>query len=109
MALKILKKDNTPQYLRGVLNDNGVGYYIYISNQQWNKSENIIEVTWKVIISNDVIDDEEIESISMQLGSDIESMTKVYVHPVSVEGGDKVIQGYDYLKTLPEFAGATDC
>lgn len=43
--------------------------------------------------------------------SDAQSFNKQYQIPVSVESGSAnfVAQAYNYLKTLPEFAGATDC
>jgi hypothetical protein len=36
---------------------------------------------------------------------------KLYTIPVSVElgAGNFIAQAYEYLKTLPEFEGATDC
>jgi hypothetical protein len=30
-------------------------------------------------------------------------------YPYALDGGNPIKQAYDYLKTLPEFAGATDC
>ena len=32
-----------------------------------------------------------------------------YNFAVNLEGGNFIKQAYDHLKTLPEFAGATDC
>jgi hypothetical protein len=29
--------------------------------------------------------------------------------PYSIDGGNPIAQAYQHLKTLPEFAGATDC
>ena len=42
---------------------------------------------------------------------DVQSFNKQYQLPVSVEFGSTnfVAQAYNYLKTLPEFAGAVDC
>jgi len=30
-------------------------------------------------------------------------------YPYALDGGNPIKQAYDYIKTLPEFAGATDC
>jgi hypothetical protein len=42
---------------------------------------------------------------------DTQQFTKQYQVPVSVDAGSAnfIAQAYEYLKTLPEFAGATDC
>jgi len=32
-----------------------------------------------------------------------------YEMPYSIDGGNPIAQAYEYLKTLPEFAGATNC
>jgi hypothetical protein len=39
------------------------------------------------------------------------NLEKTYIVPVSVDNGSSnfIAQVYQYLKTLPEFAGATDC
>jgi hypothetical protein len=34
---------------------------------------------------------------------------KSYSFPPSMDGRNFIAQSYEYLKTLPEFAGATDC
>jgi hypothetical protein len=34
---------------------------------------------------------------------------KEYSFNVDLDGGNFIKQAYDYLKTLPEFAGASDC
>ena len=34
---------------------------------------------------------------------------KNYTIPFNLEGANVLIQGYEYLKTLPEFADAVDC
>ena len=39
----------------------------------------------------------------------IKAKTKTYEFAPSMDGGNFVKQAYDHLKTLPEFAGATDC
>jgi hypothetical protein len=43
--------------------------------------------------------------------SDEKQLTKQYDIPMSVEDGSAnfIKQAYEYLKTLPEFSGATDC
>ena len=43
--------------------------------------------------------------------SDVQQFSKQYSVPVSVENGASnfIAQVYEHLKTLPEFAGATDC
>lgn len=35
--------------------------------------------------------------------------TKSYQFPLDLNGGNPIKQAYEYLKTLPEFANATDC
>ena len=42
---------------------------------------------------------------------DVQQFNNQYVVPVSVESGSLnfIAQAYAHLKTLPEFAGATDC
>jgi hypothetical protein len=35
--------------------------------------------------------------------------TNEYSFDVNMDGGNFIKQSYDYLKTLPEFAGAVDC
>lgn len=47
----------------------------------------------------------------VQFSSDVTQFTKEYPVPVSVESGaaNFIAQAYAHLKTLPEFAGATDC
>jgi hypothetical protein len=36
-------------------------------------------------------------------------MHKEYVFAPNLNGGNFIAQAYEHLKTLPEFAGATDC
>jgi hypothetical protein len=49
--------------------------------------------------------------VSVNFKSSLNQFSKDYKIPVSVEqNSDNFIkQAYNYLKTLPEFAGATDC
>ena len=35
--------------------------------------------------------------------------SKAYACEYDIEGSNPIAQAYEYLKTLPEFAGATDC
>jgi hypothetical protein len=35
--------------------------------------------------------------------------SKIYSFVPTLDGHNFIAQAYDYLKTLPEFAGATDC
>lgn len=42
-----------------------------------------------------------------QLGSLVAH--KQYEFPLDLEGSNPIRQAYEYLKTLPEFANATDC
>ena len=48
---------------------------------------------------------------SVHFAGDVAQFTKQYQVPVSVEAGSPnfIEQVYNYLKTLPEFAGAEDC
>jgi len=50
-------------------------------------------------------------SAIVNFSGDTAQFTKQYQVPVSVEAGSAnfIEQVYIYLKTLPEFAGATDC
>jgi hypothetical protein len=34
---------------------------------------------------------------------------RTYSYPYQMDGANPIKQGYDFLKTLSEFAGATDC
>ena len=34
---------------------------------------------------------------------------RTYAYPYQIDGANPIKQGYEYLKTLPEFADATDC
>jgi hypothetical protein len=34
---------------------------------------------------------------------------RTYAYPFELDGANLIKQGYIYLKTLPEFEGATDC
>jgi len=36
-------------------------------------------------------------------------MQKDYIFSANLNGGNFIAQAYEHLKTLPEFAGATDC
>ena len=40
---------------------------------------------------------------------DVAVQTKSYDCAYDLAGGNAHTQAYEYLKTLPEFAGATDC
>ena len=53
--------------------------------------------------------DEVVASVNFK--GDTQQFTKYYQIPVSVEPGahNFIAQVYEYLKNLPEFAGATDC
>ena len=48
---------------------------------------------------------------NVEFTGDVAQFTKQYNVPVSVNSGAKnfIAQVYEHLKTLPEFAGATDC
>ena len=48
---------------------------------------------------------------NVQFTGDIAQFTKQYNVPVSVDNNaaNFIAQAYEYLKNLPEFAGATDC
>lgn len=110
MALKILKRGEHPIYMGAFLPCDCIGYYVYIYNQMWNKNENVIEVRWKKILSieEDTIDGHEYNHMRLN-DEDIESLRKVYVHPVDVNGSNFVEQAYCYLKGLTEFSDAEDC
>jgi hypothetical protein len=34
---------------------------------------------------------------------------RTYAYPYQIDGANHIKQGYEFLKTLSEFAGATDC
>ena len=48
---------------------------------------------------------------NVHFAGDVAQFTKQYQVPVSIEAGvpNFIQQTYNYLKTLPEFAGAEDC
>ena len=48
---------------------------------------------------------------NVQFAGDVAQFTKQYNVPVSVDSNaaNFIAQSYEYLKTLPEFAGAQDC
>jgi hypothetical protein len=48
-------------------------------------------------------------SASVKIQSDSNSFYKEYLVPVNLDGKNFIAQAYEHLKTLPEFAGATDC
>lgn len=65
--------------------------YIKISNISGNKNRMTLLVD---VLSE--LDGEVIESVQ-------------YTFSVDLDGKNFIAQGYDYLKTLPEFADAVDC
>jgi hypothetical protein len=64
--------------------------YVKVTNIRGDKSQIVASVSFK---------------------TDLHQLTKEYLIPVSVESGSAnfIAQAYTHLKTLPEFAGATDC
>ena len=58
-----------------------------------------------------VLGDKEKMTANVNFKGDPQEFTKQYEIPVSVESGASnfIAQAYAHLKTLPEFAGATDC
>jgi hypothetical protein len=50
-------------------------------------------------------------SVNVSFTNEQLKFNKQYVAPISVADGAKnfIAQAYEHLKTLPEFAGATDC
>lgn len=47
--------------------------------------------------------------ISVQITSGEKTMGKSFNFSPNMDGRNFIAQAYEYLKTLPEFAGATDC
>lgn len=123
MALKISKKESfilsflikdnlgidvgvtDVEYLRKLLKeidaswvDNVDEFYIRIDRQYWDKSLNCINVGWYDI--KDINDD----------NNAAPKISSVFYHKVDIDNNGKLIeQGYEYLKTLPEFEGFEDC
>lgn len=55
--------------------------------------------------------DKEYAQANVSMNSAESSLTTSYAFPLSVADDSEnfIRQGYEYLKTLPEFAGAVDC
>lgn len=101
MALMLNKKKNdvTPSYLLGVVSGdiiNSDSFYVVITSQKWDKVKSNITVSWVVNKESDE--------------GPVEILSKEYYHNIDLESDINFVeQGYEYLKTLPEFEGAIDC
>ena len=95
--------------LRKIINTQGLGfvktpYGIIDSGTQ--------QISFSAYIKVDSIVGDKSEIIAMvSFTGETSKFQKQYTVPVSVESGatNFIAQTYTYLKTLPEFAGATDC
>lgn len=65
--------------------------YIRIDNIKTSKTELLLTVLFLTAKDKTVFD------------------CKNYTLPFNLDGANVLIQGYEYLKTLPEFADAVDC
>jgi hypothetical protein len=65
--------------------------YIKVENLMGNKSYIRMDVSIQKKVDEQIVD------------------RKNFVFVPDLSGKNFIAQGYDYLKTLPEFAGATDC
>lgn len=121
MALKInFSQSSIPAYIAACLNlDTAtlIGFYIRIDLQTCDKSSNLLQVNWYSLTTpkNEVFDDNESEDHNEILppghpGTIIPFFSRNYCAPIVIDSEDNYIkQGYEFLKTLPEFEGAIDC
>lgn len=99
MALKNkINNSSLPLFIMGAINIDSECLYVRIGSQTWDKKKNYISLEWYNY-------NEETNEIL----SNIPLLTKSYEHVADLQGDNFVDQGYEYLKTLPEFEGFEDC
>lgn len=60
----------------------------------------------KVAVFNNIVFDD--EDVDRELHA-LNFPTREFSFILDLEGGNNILQGYEYLKTLPEFEGCEDC
>jgi|GEM_PF-4126756 len=97
MALRIMntKQVYIPDFVISMIDVDIEEFYVLITNQKWNKSLAEIDVSWLNKTDNDDV---------------VIIASKKYFHKIDLQSNDNfIVQGYEYLKKLPEFEGAIDC
>jgi hypothetical protein len=83
-------------------NTNDKNATVYVSVAAEKNDETFTATIQNAVENNGMV------SIIVSFASPKVNYVKSYFFPLS-GGNDLILQGYEYLKTLPEFSGAVDC
>lgn len=105
MSLKLKLQNNNSIYLNNIIGLKGTEncLYIKIMNQSGDAECCCISISCFACNESDIPK----SGYREQIGVCIEN--KSHLFTPNLEGENFIKQGYEYLKTLPEFAGCVDC